>query len=396
MPVITVLLTPEEYGVFSMFEVVLLTTLPFVLVQQNGAIGVNYYRQTLRQNSLYISSVLVIPVVMLVVVFLVVFLLKKQISYFTLIPVGWLLIIPIVTFFQSIFLINSTTLVFRKKPYNYLFLEIGRTIVYFGGGMAALWFVSRTWDSLALLMTLGYCFFGCIALWQLVTGYNLKLKCNKTYLKDGMSYGLPLIVHVFAQSMIDLSDRYFITKMVGIEFTGIYNIAYRFGMINFFLFKFFQQAWNPHVYRVLENGTRSESIALLKQMIFIPIGILVLAFIVAWVAPFYIKFFLDPSYLLAISIIPWICSAYAFRSIYGLFSAFIFYKKKTLVLSAMTLLNAGVNLVLNYYLINLFGFKGAAIATLITFILSNIVLLLLLLFYYKKEFSQLRNYAKLH
>ncbi|SNS56304.1 Membrane protein involved in the export of O-antigen and teichoic acid [Ekhidna lutea] len=390
LPAITHLLTPEEFGIFSMFEVAVVTLLPFILVQQNGAIGVNYYKLNFEQNGQYISSVLIIPFTMFLVSILLILLFSHSISSMLSIPEEWLVFIPTVSFFQSLFLINNTTLIFRKKPIQYLYLEIGRTILFYGGGLIALYFFSNSWKGLGGFMTLAYGVFGLIAFIQLIKFYKLKPRLNAQYLKDGLLYGGPLIIHVFSQSVIDLSDRYFITEMIGVEYAGIYTIAYRFGMINFFLFKFFQQAWNPYVFEILEGNKSKEKKGLVKKLIIIIVGIACLAAIVAIIAPFYVRFFLDSSYQLAISVIPWICSAYAFRSIYGVLSVFLFHKKKTVTLSILTFTNAIINLVLNYYLIGLYGFVGAAIATLITFILSSTILLLLLLKMYGSPLNKLK------
>ena len=250
-------------------------------------------------------------------------------------------------------------------------------------------YVSNTWDGLSLFMVIGYSIFGILSFAQLQKCYKLKFRIDKNHIRDGLAFGAPLIVYVFAQSMIDLSDRYFIAEMVGVEYAGIYNIAYKFGMINFFLFKFFQQAWNPHMFEVLEKGSTSKKLGLIKQTLFISLGILFLAFLVALIAPIYVRIFLAEEYHVAIPVIPWICAAYGFRSIYGLNSGFIFFKKRTVHLSTLTLINALINLVLNYFLILEYGFIGAAIATLITFIFSNLLLILLMVKDYRSEINQL-------
>jgi O-antigen/teichoic acid export membrane protein len=78
-------------------------------------------------------------------------------------------------------------------------------------------------------------------------------------------------------------------------------------------------------------------------------------------------------------IAPLIALAYSFLGMYKLVTLYIFYMKKTGILSSFTIINGGLNIILNYVFISMFGIMGAAYATIlsmfiiffIAFIISN-------------------------
>ena len=60
--------------------------------------------------------------------------------------------------------------------------------------------------------------------------------------------------------------------------------------------------------------------------------------------------------------VPWLSLGYLFTAIYLTYVDYIFYEKKTHILSLITFFNMSTNLLLNYLLIDAFGALGAAVA----------------------------------
>ena len=59
----------------------------------------------------------------------------------------------------------------------------------------------------------------------------LKFNIKKQYMQSALSFGIPLIPHTLGGILIGFTDRLFITKMVGLEATGIYTVGFQVGMI---------------------------------------------------------------------------------------------------------------------------------------------------------------------
>ncbi|HXB41970.1 MAG TPA: polysaccharide biosynthesis C-terminal domain-containing protein [Bacteroidia bacterium] len=71
--------------------------------------------------------------------------------------------------------------------------------------------------------------------------------------------------------------------------------------------------------------------------------------------------------------VAWVGLGYVFWGLYMLFSAVIFYKKKTKFMGILSVLNISLNALLNYFLIKEFGAIGAAYATTISFFVVLII-----------------------
>ena len=86
-----------------------------------------------------------------------------------------------------------------------------------------------------------------------------------------------------------------------------------------------------------------------------------------------IYWFFPKSYFIAYKIVPVISLAYAVSKISGLINLSFYQEKKTLKLMELSIYAAILNVALNFILIPLYGYYGAAIATLITFLFMLII-----------------------
>jgi O-antigen/teichoic acid export membrane protein len=202
--------------------------------------------------------------------------------------------------------------------------------------------------------------------------YNnlIKFQIVYEYLKHALSYGIPLIPHVLSGFMITMIDRVFITNMVGISETGIYTVGYQVGMIIGVLAGSFNKAWAPWLFEKLNEGKRETKIKIVKFTYGYFIVIIGLALLLSFLAPWFMKFLVGESFFGATSYIIWVAIGYSFNGMYMMVTNYIFYEEKTYLLSCMTFIAAGINILLNYFLINAYGAIGAAQATTITFFIQ--------------------------
>ena len=100
---------------------------------------------------------------------------------------------------------------------------------------------------------------------------------------------------------------------------------------------------------------------------------LVFPILIYFVSPFIFNVFIDIRYHDSIIIAPLIALGYSFLGMYKLITLYIFYMKKTVILSSFTIVNGVINMILNYFFINAFGVLGAAYATIISMFLIFIV-----------------------
>lgn len=196
-------------------------------------------------------------------------------------------------------------------------------------------------------------------LWKLSRG-----KFNFRYLKEALIFSLPLIIHVLSNSLLSQADRLIINKIMGVYSAGIYSFAYNLGMCVIVVIMAWNSSWQPKLYKLI-NSRDNEAI---KRATY---ASTVLIFLICALSMLFSKemvvFLASDKYYDSIPILPLIIIGNSLIHIYLIYVNFIFYKKKTVIISCATLGALGINVILNYYLIPKFGIAGSAWATVIAY-----------------------------
>lgn len=192
---------------------------------------------------------------------------------------------------------------------------------------------------------------------------------SKTYWKYALVLGLPLIPHYLAQTVLNSSDRIMISRMINDSSAGIYSLAYSVAMIMNLFNTALNQSIGPWVYQKLKERKENEIEAVLLPTVYFValVNLGLIAF-----APEVIRFFAPVEYYEAIWTMPPVVMSVYYIYLYSLFSFAEFYYEKTSYIAAATVISAALNIVLNYFAINKFGYIAAGYTTLICFILYSI------------------------
>ncbi|MBP7464428.1 MAG: oligosaccharide flippase family protein, partial [Bacteroidales bacterium] len=212
-----------------------------------------------------------------------------------------------------------------------------------------------------------------LAMFFLLKGRWLRKGINKEYIKDALKFGVPLIPHVIGAIIITYSDRLFITNMVSIAETGLYSVGYNVGMIVYLVQNSFNQAWVPWFYEKLKGDRHSDKRNIVKftYLYYLAMGLMVAA--VTLGTPWFFATFLGQSYQNAVQFVFWIALGFGFNGMYKMVVNYIFYLKKTYIISIMTVVTAVINILLNYFFIRSMGAIGAAKATAVSFFIEFVV-----------------------
>lgn len=196
-----------------------------------------------------------------------------------------------------------------------------------------------------------------------------------------MKYSVPLIPNAASWWIMNVSDRYAITYLMGEAFNGIYAIANKFPSIIVVVNSLFNLAWQESSIMEYSSEDRDEFytnmfnnfMKLQFTSIIVLLSFTKIGFSILVKGDFYLGYRTAPILYLA-SIFS------AFASFYGTgyLSA-----KDTKASLYTTMLGAGVNIILNFILIPMVGIYGAAIATLI----SNLLVWIIRLKHTKKYFN---------
>lgn len=202
------------------------------------------------------------------------------------------------------------------------------------------------------------------------------LKNNKKLFKEMVKFSFPLVFSVLAWWINSASDRYILSWMVGVSVSGLYAISYKIPSLLTVFQNIFSQAWSISAIKEFDENDRDGFIGNLFTilnfiMVFTCSIIMIMNVPVA-------KILYSNDFFYAWKYVPPLLLSVVFNAL-SLFIGSIFTAvKDTKTLSISTIIGAVINTILNVILINCYGAYGAAIATvigyLVVFIMRNILL----------------------
>lgn len=206
----------------------------------------------------------------------------------------------------------------------------------------------------------------------LLFGINLfkgKTFFNKKYWLFGFKFNIVLVPHYLATQILNQADRIMINSMCGSNDAGIYSVAYNFALLLSLLTNGINSSLTPHIYQSLKEN-KTEKLKKETTLIVLFVAIMTIGMICA--VPEVFKFMLPESYYGALRVIPPISVGAFFLFLYPLFGSIEFYYEENKYVTYASLGGAVLNVLLNYVFIKLFGFIAAAYTTLICYLLFSI------------------------
>lgn len=183
--------------------------------------------------------------------------------------------------------------------------------------------------------------------------------------KYALLFNLPLVPHYLSQTVLNSADRIMIQRMIGDSEAGIYSLAYSVSSIMVLFNTALSQTIGPWQYRkIKEKNTPDMAPVGYTTLIIIALVNLVLIVL----GPEVVAIFAPKAYYEAIWVIPPVAMGALFLYSYDLFAKFAFYYEKTIAVMIISAFGAGLNILLNYYFINLFGYMAAGYTTLFCYI----------------------------
>jgi len=377
LPVLTRYLTPTDYGTIAIFQVLLAIAVVLVSLNMHGAVAVNFFKIEKQELEIYIGNVVFILFISFILTFCIIFAVKEPLSHLIKFPKNWLPIIVVIALSQSVFTITLTLWQVEQKPLPYGIFQISQTVLNVTLSLIFVVALNWRWQGRVLGIIIASIIFGFISFFIIYRRKYIKFNFNKDYVRDALLFGIPLIPHALGAWMMTSIDRVFINSMVNVATTGIYTVGYQVGMIIGLLATSFNQAWSPFLFEKLKENNNATKIWIVKFTYLYYVGIIILVLALSLIAPWFLKFFVSKDFHCAYKYVFWIALGAAANGMYFMVANYIFYVKKTYILSWVTIFSACINVVLNYFFIKANGAIGAAQATTITFFMQFIMVWIL-------------------
>ncbi len=197
--------------------------------------------------------------------------------------------------------------------------------------------------------------------------YQLGFQFDRKLLHAMNRFGLPLVPSALALWVINLIDRLFINRYKGQAEVGIYSLAVSIASVIVFLLTAFQLAWPAFAYSIRDEGAAKRTYAyVLTYLLFVTCW-MSLAF--GSMAP-WIVHLINPkgTFERSAEAVPILCFATAAYSGYSVLAIGIGRMRKTQLNWVVSGAAALVNIAINIALIPVYGMMGAAVSTLIAYL----------------------------
>lgn len=370
LPVLTKYLSPEEYGVLSIFQLMISFFTAFIGMNMSMNVSKNFFKYTKLQTSLMIGNILIILSLTTVIYFVITLCVSFYYQEIFSVPSNWVVLVPLLSFMLMINTINLTILRNQEKAYLFGVFEVINTAINMGVTILLLVMYHYGWYARAGGIIIAYTFFFIISLLYMKKNGFIILRYEREEARRILKLSIPLIPHVIGGIIIALSDRFFIEKMVSLEEVGIYSIGYMFGMVVVLFTDAFLKAWSPWFYKMLSNADITKKAKIVKYSYLYILATFIIAFSISIFAKFIIPYVVDVRYAGAEIYVFWIAIGYAVHGVYKIFFPYLVHISKTSFLAVSTVIAAVLNLIFNYFLIKEYGAIGAAYATVFSFIVS--------------------------
>lgn len=362
LPILTRVLTPEDYGIVAMFAIFLSFTNTFVGLSIHGAINVQYFKLEQDRFSEYITNCLILLLISAVVVFLLMALFGSYFEELIGLPYKWMLISVATSFFQFLITIRLSIWVVVGAAKAYGSLQVSQTLVNAGLSLFFIFSMGLLWEGRLLGQVIAIAAFGAIA-FILITrsGYLVKPQNTKSDIKNALLFGLPLIPHTIGGFIMVSTDRIMLSSMLDVAVVGIYMVGLQLGQAMGLLADSFNKVYAPWIMKNLSNP-KTDKAKLVKNSYIMMIAMLIVGLLWGLVAMFALPYIAGEKFMAAKPVIVYMCLGHAFTALYFIVTNYIFYTEKTKLLALITIFSAILNIPITYFLIGKYGLEGAAIA----------------------------------
>jgi len=371
-PVFTRFLTPGDYGVSAMWQVLFNFTMPIIALSTHSALNRRYFNKSAdpaqhhSEMRDYIASILPIwagTSVLVLAAYAIGYPLIQE--YIVPISAAWIMAVPAVAILN--FLYNSTLAYLnaemRAKVYGAL--NNGQVFLISSSGLLLVVGMGMNWQGRVAGGIIGMTLASIAAVLYMWHRGLLGGTPRRELTIHAIMFSLPLLPHILSNMMRGVSDRLFLSQITNFHEIGLFSVALSLSGVFSILGSAAMQAWIPWLYGHL--GERSLDRTRIVKITYIAFAIIGGAGIIfAALAPYVFSFLLGPRFEGSVKYIWWLTGASVLQGFYSFLVPYIAYVERNRYSSYISIVGLGINLSLNLVMIYFFNVMGVAITVFLT------------------------------
>jgi O-antigen/teichoic acid export membrane protein len=271
--------------------------------------------------------------------------------------------------FDTLCLLPFAKLRIDDKPFHFVSIKLINIAINIGLNLYFYWFLKQ--DNVVYMFVANAVASIFTYILLMPQTFQFKIEWNIAKQKEILKYSVPLVIVGLAGIINEMIDRPMLQKLLpytnseNLALIGIYSASYKLSMI----MTMFRQAYvlsaEPLFFK--KSTTSDAKPYYAKTLEFFVAASCIIFLITTLMLP-YIQFFIGSNYRSGISIVPVLLFANLTLGIYYHISVWYKMSDKTNWGALISIFGAVITIILNYFLIPKFGYKGAAYATFICYI----------------------------
>lgn len=365
LPVFARWLEPAELGLASVFLVFVNVFAVVVGLSSHSLLTVVYFRDGAPSLPSYVTGCLLVVGITAVPLAGIVL----GVSLFVEQPAGlapdWLLLAVVAAAFQFVVSIGLAVFQLQGRAFRFGITQAGLAggsaiiglvlVVYFHGG----------WEGRAIGQIGAAVVVAIVVLATLTANRLVRFSGAPAAMRECIRFGVPLVPHTLAAALMASIDRLFLAELAGVSEAGLYFSAFQIASILTVASAALNQAWIPWLYANLKEDSEASRNRVVKMTYLVGGLLLLSAILISWGAPLIVSTVLGKSYDEASGLLRWLAPAAAVSGFYYFVTNYLFYFRRTGLLSLMTVGALILQSTLLLIFVPSFGASGAAISLLI-------------------------------
>ncbi len=370
----TKFLPSADFGKIALIWIFLMIVSTLIDTRLNTAFCIRFYKVSKEENTRNIYSIFIYNLVVFCLVYLFFLLFPLLFQKISRVEMGisnlnviFLLILAMIfgNFYTNILIVD-------KKPKSYFLVKLLFNTVLIVLSLVYLTVLKAGYIAYFKAYLISYLIVAFIGLRFFIVNYKpYKNVISLLRLKELLKIGIPLVPSALLLMLLTWADRYILNLYVGLAIVGIYTVGYRFSeLINNFIINPFGQALSPVLFKQFAQARdeyKKTISRVFKYYWLVAMSIMIAYFVVL---KEFFRFFIGAEYIAGYNIIAIVLFGIILWGATNYLGATVVMKEKTGKMFLFTSISVFLNIGLNFILIPKYGMYGAAIATLLSYILQ--------------------------
>lgn len=365
LPLLTRYLTQEEYGQIGIFQSIISGLTAIVGFNSVGAFVRKMYdfEEDSPEVGSYLASCLQILIVSILIIFGLLFFFIDGVSKLINVDTKWVLFAILISGFNFVMQLLLGIFQVKRKAVKYGFIQSIYAVL---NGIITIVLVvilnmgadgrvdAVLFSSLSIFL---------IAIFIFVKYYNINIFVfKKHHIYDALKFGVPLIPHVAGIYLLGSFDRIVLSDLVGLDATAVYVVSFQIVSVMGIVFDSLNKAFVPRLYLILNKNEIYNKLRVVKftYLWFFIISVVVLFFFIT--GSKLIELIAGSVYSNTGYLSGFVALGFGFTGMYMMVTNYVFYTRKTALLSLVTIVSGAFNVLLLYTFIEYYGVIGAAYA----------------------------------